>query len=156
MTPTHPLRPVWLQLRPWREHSLVVSLAGAIYVVYGVFIWAQQTPERHQQLMVLTRLSHGVFWPWCLLWIIVGGLAVVSSRWPVMSQTWGYAVMQALAACWALAYLTGYLFLGVSSANLGGAIVWGLLVVMWYAIARLVNPSDIAQPPAPASTDPGG
>jgi hypothetical protein len=154
---TRSQRPLWLQLRPWQEHSLVVTLAGSIYLAYGVFTFLHQTGERADQLRAVIDLTGGHFWPWAALWVTVGALAIVSSRWPVWSKLWGYAVMQCLATLWALAYFTGVLFLGVPSAGLGGGIVWGIVVVLWYAIARLANPSDLHTPPVPtASPDPGG
>ena len=69
----------------------------------------------------------------------VGGLALLSTRWPPANETWGYTTMSALATLWACAYLTA-MPLGAPSSNVGGFIVWALVAFLWWGVAGLRNP----------------
>jgi hypothetical protein len=80
---------------------------------------------------------------WGTIWIVTGGLAVISTRWPPQSKTWGYTALSGLAAAWASGYLFGVVFLDVPTAALQGAIVWYLVAFMWWAISGLTNPGDV-------------
>ena len=127
-----------LGLRPWQRHSLVLAVAGTVYILVGIsYVISDPTPSREASLAVAIA-----WWPlpvWGCIWIIVGALAILSSRWPPASETWGYTTMTGLAAGWAGFYLAGVLG-GAPMQGISGVLVWGLVAFMWWAISGLVNP----------------
>lgn len=135
------LRP-WWGLRPWKRHGLVLLVAGLVYIAVGwSYIWIGETPARLETLAVLLYWLPIEFWGW--VWIFAGILAIVSSRWPPKSKTWGYMVLTGLAAGWAAAYVTGILFANSpAGTNMIAALAWGLLSFMWWAVSGLLNPND--------------
>lgn len=131
----------WRTLRPWRRHSLVLVVAGAVYVSYGVAtVLAADNPARDQALRV--PLHWFPLWVWGLLFVLTGLAAFLSARWPPASETWGYSSLSGLSSLWAMFYLAGAL-LGTPSA-IPGALIWALMAFLWVMIAGLHNPEDIA------------
>jgi hypothetical protein len=51
--------------------------------------------------------------------------------------------MTGVAVLWGMGYLVGVVFDGAPKFGLVGALVYGLLGYMWYAIAGLRNPDDL-------------
>lgn len=138
----HP--PEWLALRPWQRHSLVLTVAGIVYIAIGwVYLAVPLTLDRRDGLKLALEWSHGHIRPWGVVWVIVGLLAIISTRWPPASKTWGYSVLSALAAMWSGFYLVAVTFLHVPHAGYSGALVWGLVAFLWWAISGLVNPDDV-------------
>jgi hypothetical protein len=128
-----------LALRAWQRHSLVLAVAGTVYILVGAsYILSDAIPSRESSLRV--ALAWMPFEAWGFVWILVGCLAILSSRWPPASETWGYTTMTALAAAWAAFYLFGIL-LGAPAQGFSGVLVWGLVAFMWWAISGLVNPT---------------
>jgi hypothetical protein len=80
---------------------------------------------------------------WGVVWVAVGLCALLSARWPPQSEKWGYTLLAGLSALWAAFYLLGALFMGAGGSNLTGALVWGLMAVLWWAISGLLNPEDM-------------
>lgn len=132
----------WLGVRPWKRHSLVLMVAGFVYVAIGIsYIWAEPTPTREVALHFALQwisLEH-----WGVIFICAGLLAIISSRWPPVSETWGYTVLTGLSSAWSAFYLVGVLFWHSPPTNLSGVMSWGLIAFMWWAISGLINPSDI-------------
>lgn len=133
----------WTQLRPWRRHSLVLFLGGFVYVLYGFVLLALPlTDSRKEGLVVALR--------WVDidalggLWLIAGGCAILSTRWPAWSETWGYMALSAMATFWSLVYLAG-LFLGAPHSGVASILVWSLVTVLWWGISGLRNP--VKEPP---------
>lgn len=127
-----------LALRAWQRHSLVLAVAGTVYVLVGAsYILSEASPARESSLRVASWLP---FDAWGVVWIIVGLLAILSSRWPPASETWGYTAMTGLAAAWSAFYGFGIL-LGAPAQGISGVLVWGLVAFMWWAISGLVNPT---------------
>lgn len=125
-------------LRPWLRHSLVLAVAGTVYVLVGIsYIVSVPTPSREASLAV--AIAWWSLPAWGCVWIFVGCLAILSSRWPPASETWGYTAMTGLAAGWAAFYLVGILG-GAPKQGFSGVLVWGLVAFMWWAISGLVNP----------------
>jgi hypothetical protein len=82
---------------------------------------------------------------WGILFVVAGILASVSSRWPPVSETWGYTVMTGLSSAWSTFFLAGVLLHESDPVNLTAALIWGLVAFLWWAISGLVNPrSSIA------------
>ena len=75
--------------------------------------------------------------------IVVGVLALVSSRWPLTSERWGYVAMSSLAALWAAFYALAILLLDAPRGGVYGVIVWGLVAFLWWGISGLRNPEDV-------------
>lgn len=138
----HPRDYKWWELRPFQRHSLVLAVAGLVYIALGaVYAFTDPTPQRLIGLKL--ALVAMPLEAWGVLWMIVGALALLSSRWPPASKTWGYSALTGLAACWAGIYLVGVVLLGTPGTGLVGALVWALMGFLWWAIAGLVNPDDI-------------
>lgn len=131
----------WLGLRKWKRHSLVLAVAGTVYVLVGVsYIVAEPTPSRESALrLAIAWMPLSI---WGVVWIVVGLLAFLSARWPPTSETWGYTTMTGLAAAWSAFYALGIL-LGSPAQNVSGVLVWGLVAFMWWAISGLVNPDRV-------------
>lgn len=134
----HPSAYPWLELRPWRRHSLVLSVAGAAYIAIGLtYVLATPAPSRTDALEVPLNLAPLSVWG--VAWVIVGLLSMLSARWPPASEKWGYSALSGLAAWWAASYLAGVL-LGAENQSVSGALVWGLVAFMWWGISGLDNP----------------
>lgn len=129
----------WMALRPVRVHSTVLVVAGLVYIAIGLtYLNAEATPARVQALQyALNWLS---FNNWGYVWIFVGVLSIISSRWPPISETWGYMLLTGQSAAWSLFFAAGIVFGGAPTSNFAGVLSWGLIGFMWLAISRLVNP----------------
>lgn len=127
-------------LRPWRRHSLVVLVAGCVYIAVGV-TYATTSPVESRESALSVALALAPLPVWGVVWIVVGLLALISSRWPPASETWGYSALSGLAAGWAACYALGVL-MGAPQQSASGALVWGLVAFLWWAIAGLLSPED--------------
>lgn len=139
----HPKDFEWRRLRPWQRHSQVLAVAGSVYLGIGTaFMVVPRSPERAAALEILLGILP--LQAWGMLWAAVGLLALVSTRWPPASKTWGYTALTGVATIWSSAYLLGVLLLGTPvSGGLLGSLVYGLVAYLWYAIAGLANPDDL-------------
>lgn len=138
-----------MRLRPWQRHSLVLTVAGFVYILYGVVSLGLHPVDQERRVTLHVALQPLPFVhispiAWAGAWVFVGLLALASTRWPPQSKTWGYAAMSGLATCWALVYALG-IPLGASSDSIGGALVWFLIGFLWWAISGLVNPDDLPE-----------
>lgn len=131
--------PRWKGLRPVRVHSVVLTVAGVVYIAVGLtHLTTEPSPSRLQSLVyALNWLDYN---NWGYVWILVGLMSIISSRWPPASETWGYTALTGQATAWALFYGAGVVFAGTPTSNLIGILAWGLLGFMWIMISRLVNP----------------
>lgn len=134
-----------MQLRPWQRHSLVLAVAGFVYVLFGsVYLAVPLTEDRASALRL--AILYVPIEVWGVAWILVGGLALASTRWPPQSKTWGYTALSTLSMMWALLYAGG-IPLGAPLSVLTGTLVWTLVAFLWWAIAGLVNPDDVHETP---------
>lgn len=133
----------WRAVRPWTRHSLALLAGGLIYVVLGVsYILVPLTPQTREGLhIVLQWVSIDV---WGAIFILCGILAMISSKWPPISETWGYTVLTGLSAGWSVTYLIGLWFYDASLVNWRGVITFGILGFLWWVISGLQNPGDLA------------
>lgn len=132
----------WFDLRPWKRHSLVLMVAGLVFVLVGIsYILTEPTPSRLAALSVAR--SWMSFEAWGCVFIFAGFLAILSSRWPPVSKTWGYMVLTGLSAGWSAFYAMGVIFKDSPPSNLSGTLSWGLIGFMWWAISGLLNPNDV-------------
>jgi len=127
----------WLALRPWQRHSLVLTVAGLVYVIVGIaYALIPLTPARAQTLQLALWLMP--IQAWAAVWVAAGGCAIVSGRWPEFSDTWGYIALEALSTLWAVFYLLA-VFAG-HGAGVSGFCVWALVAFVWWAVSGLRNP----------------
>ena len=138
------VRHPWRGVRKFERHSLVLAVAGTIYILIGIsYLVSDPTPQRvaalHYALYVLPYNQ----WGW--VFIVVGVLACVSSRWPPVSDTWGYQALTGQSVAWSAFYLFGVIFYDSSSSNYSAALLWGMLGFMWWAISGLVNPNNVVR-----------
>lgn len=126
-------------IRPWTRHGLVLMIAGLAYVGIGItYAFGKPGPSRTAALDIALRWMS--LESWGFIFMLVGVLAVLSSRWPPFSRTWGYTVLTGMAAAWSAFYTAGILLSDSRASHLSGAFVWGLLAFMWWAISGLLNP----------------
>lgn len=139
-----PLHP-WRGLRPFKRHSLVLMVAGLVYILIGGgYAFTPSTPAREQALHIALTWTGGSFKIWGVVWVVTGLLSIISSRWPPISVTWGYFVLTGLAAGWAAFYAAGVIFADAPTSVYTQTLIFGLLAFMWWAIGGLANPDDLA------------
>lgn len=130
----------WVRLRPWTRHSLVLGVAGLVYIGIGI-AYFDPNPPPAREAALRVALTWMPIQGWSAVFVAVGLLAMLSSRWPVFSLTWGYVTMTGLSALWSGVYLGG-IVIGGSFQGFTGALLFGLLAFMWWAISGLVNPAS--------------
>lgn len=137
--PEPSVRHPWRGFRPFQRHGLVLLVAGCVYIGVGLsFIGSEQLHSR------IVALHYAILWlpiqGWGGVFIISGLLAIISSRWPPVTRTWGYTILTGLSAGWAMFYLVGIGFHHSPISNITGALTWGLIAFLWWAISGLINP----------------
>ena len=146
-------------LRPWRRHSLVVLVAGCVYIGIGITYFFA-APAESRQVSLALALWLMPLKGWGIAWALVGVLAVISSRWPPASETWGYSALAGLSSLWSAFYALGVLaglIPGLDGApwqSLSGAFVWALVAFLWWAIAGLWSPDPTLVRLSPTGSDP--
>lgn len=129
----------WRGIRPWRRHSLVLMVCGLVYILIGTsFIITKPSSSRTHALAVALR-----WMPmdgWGIIFVLAGMMAIISSRWPPISETWGYTVLSGLSGAWSAVYLVGIWFKHAPASNYSQALIWGLIAFLWWAITGLINP----------------
>lgn len=143
-TPRARFKRNYIGVRPWTRHSLVLLVAGMVYVFIGtVYV---RTPVGGPTWEALSSARN---WfsldQWAFLWIVVGALAMISSRWPPVAEKWGYMALTALAAAWGAFYIMGVIFGGNSVGTVAVGLVWWLVGFLWWAISGLVSPEKIGE-----------
>ena len=130
--------------RPWTRHSTVLLVAGLFYFFLGAsYIIGNQQQSDGKTGDALARAVYWLSWDaWGSVWIIVGLLTILSTVWPPISKTWGYSIMTGLAAAWAGFYAVGVFLLDAPAWQISGALVWGFIAFMWWAISGLIDPDE--------------
>lgn len=140
--PVQPLEPRWVGLRPFQQHSQVLLVAGLAYCGIGLsYILADPTPGKAKALSIALGWWDLGRWGW--VFIIAGILAVISSRWPPISRSWGYVALTGLSSGWSAFYLVGIIFDDSPLTNMSSVVIWGLIAYLWRSISGLRNPGDI-------------
>jgi len=130
-------------LRPWKRHSLILTVSGFLYVLIGfLYITAPSNPVRELALKVVLQVAP--IEAWGAVFICCGVLSIISSRWPPFSETWGYMVLTGISSGWATAYLLGMMFFDAPGSSASQVMLWGCLAFMWWAISGLLNPDKTA------------
>lgn len=126
--------------RAWTRHSLVLLVAGLSYVGIGLaYATTPPAPDRTVALEVL--LDFMPLSSWGYVFMSVGLLTVISSKWPPISEKWGYAILTGLSAAWSSGYLLSMLVGASPIQNATGFLVWALVAFLWWAISGLNNPT---------------
>lgn len=129
----------WGALRPWRRHSLVLLVAGLVYIGIGASYLVAPISYLREE-----ALYYALWWfsldVWGCIWIFVGLMSIISSRWPPISETWGYTLLTGQSAAWCGFYLAGVALHGSAAINLASAATWALVAFLWWAISGLLNP----------------
>lgn len=129
----------WRGVRSFERHGLVLMVAGLVYIGIGIsYATAVPTPNRVAALHYAVNVIDYNHWGY--VFVAIGILSIVSSRWPPVSETWGYQALTGQAVAWAGFYGAGVFFYDTPNSNLSAALTWGLIGFMWWAISGLVNP----------------
>jgi hypothetical protein len=118
-------------------------VVGFLYVLIGfLYIVSEPSKSRERALAVVLQVAPVEFWGG--LFITAGFLAMISSRWPPLAETWGYMVLTGISAGWGATYLMGIFFFNAPPVNATQVLLWGILAFMWWAISGLHNPDKTA------------
>jgi len=131
----------WRGLREWKRHSIVLMVAGLVYIVLGVsyaFVHLQPAQRRGLHL----ALEWFPIQAWGGTFVFAGLLSILSSRWPPISETWGYTVLTGLSCGWAAIYAAGLIFFNTDAVNIRAVMSFGLLGFLWWGISGLDNPGN--------------
>lgn len=129
----------WWGFRPWKRHSTILMVVGVLFVFVGIqYIVARPSVGREIALAVILQIAPIQFWG--CVFVVAGLLTILSTKWPPMTETWGYMVVTGLSSGWAATYLTGIIFYHSPTTNLTQVFLWGVLAFMWWAISGLPNP----------------
>lgn len=132
-------KPHGLGLRPWTRHSMVLFVAGLVYIGLGT-AYASEVLSLERQKSLIVALNLMPIQAWGGLFILAGICALLSTRWPIASEKWGYIALTGLSLAWGSAYLFGVLLGLTPIQNITAALSWGLIGFLWYGISGLVNP----------------
>jgi len=114
-------------------------VGGSFYICTGfIYIWSTPTAARKQALIIALQWLPIEFWG--SVFIVVGMMAIVSSRWPPVAETWGYMALAGFSAGWSATYALGVIFDDAPIGNLTATLQWGLLAFLWWALPGFVNP----------------
>lgn len=126
-------------IRPFKRHGLVLLVGGIFYMMTGItYILAEPTENRKVALQIALNIFPIEFWG--SVFIIVGFLSILSSRWPAVVESWGYALLCGLSIGWSATYAMGVIFEDSPISNLTGSVNWGLLAFLWWALPGFVSP----------------
>lgn len=134
----------WWGLRPWKRHSTALLVVGVLYIFIGYqYIVTPANPVRTRALFAVLQVAPISVWG--SMFIFAGVLALVSTRWPPLTETWGYVVVTGLSTGWAATYLTGIWFFQSPVQNYSQVFLWGTLGFMWMVFAGFPNPEKGAR-----------
>lgn len=130
------------KLRPWNRHSTVLVGAGFCYIFIGIaYLFIVPGGPRHRALEIAIYVAP--LWVHSVVFILIGLASVVSARWPVMSEKWGYTALTALSSGWAAVYFLGMIIGDAPTTNLTAGATWGLVAFLWWGVSGLVDPDDV-------------
>jgi hypothetical protein len=110
-----------------------------MYIAFGLsLIETKLTFSREEGLQI--ALQWFPIEVWGMLWIAVGAMAILSSRWPPALERWGYMSLTGFTAGWASIYLFGIIFGTAPWTNASFVIVWTMVAFVWWGVSGLVDP----------------
>src|ERR1044072_4039150 len=86
-------------LRPWKRHSMIVTVGGFLYVLIG-FLYVRSPPSPGRQLAFKVVLQVAPIQVWGGVFMLAGFLSMISARWPPFSEKWGYMVLTGMSSGW--------------------------------------------------------
>lgn len=132
----------WKGVRPFLRHSLVLLVAGTVYLAIGYsYLKAEPTDSRVDALYYAIKVMD--YNNWGYVFMLVGVLSIISSRWPPISEKWGYFVLTGQSSAWAGFYVVGIIFHNSPVSNFSSVLSWSLIAFLWWAISGLVNPNAL-------------
>ncbi len=84
-------------LLPWTRESLVLVLAGLLFVAQGLSLMFYTASAPRWEALVIARNVMPLNW-WGLFFIVCGVVATVTSRWPAEAHHWGYIILTGLSS----------------------------------------------------------
>lgn len=126
----------------WTRHSLVLIVAGLIYVGIGyAFIaspgYVGKDPSLKSALRLLTLDQ------WGLVYICTGLFAMGAAFSPIGKKTWGYMILTAISSAWAMLYVMSVVSGGAPKITLLSSLIWLLLAFIWWAVSGLLSPEHV-------------
>jgi hypothetical protein len=119
-------------------------VVGLLYILIG-FLYANAPSSRGREVSLAALLQVAPIGFWGSLFVISGLMAVISSRWPPLTATWGYMVLTGMSSAWSLGYLLSSAFFHAPwSTNITQMFLWGILAFLWWAVSGLLNPDQTA------------
>lgn len=128
----------------WTRHSIVLSVAGAIYVVIGLaFFLAPKGTDKAPSLKTAVRFLslNG----WGAVFVVCGVLALLAAFSTLGHKTWGYMVLTGLSSGWATLYVAAVVFEHAPVVSLISALTWTLLAFVWWGVSGLISPEHLNQ-----------
>ena len=144
-TPRARFKRHYIGIRPWTRHSLVLLVAGTVYICIGVvYLNIPSSGPTYNALSIARNwISLDT---WASLWMLTGVLAILSARWPPKVETWGYMALTGLSAGWGAFYILGVIFGDNTLGSLAVGMMWLLVAFLWWAISGLISPEQIGGP----------
>lgn len=129
----------FFKLRPWERHSLVLSVFGVYFIAQGLLVLTFLPEGPRFDALIAARRWFSLE-AWAFIFILVGCFSIVSSRWPSISDKWGYMLLTGFSAGWGAFYLVGVLLYDADHSFLSYVLIWWALAFSHWAISGLVNP----------------
>lgn len=131
----------WHTPKPWSRHSLILVIAGVAYISTGIaYIFSEQTASREAALVYAIRMMPFEYWGG--VFMLVGFVALLASRWPSWPKTFGYTVLTGWSAAWSAFYIVGAMASTAHISYFSTGLIWALVAFMWWAISGLISPGD--------------
>lgn len=130
-----------LSFKPWSKHGGILVVVGIAYIVIGVRLYHSVSSES-LKMALYYAINLMPIDGWGIGFIIVGTIAVVSSRWPNVSASWGYALLTGWSAAWSSFFFAGAMKTDTPIIYFSTASIWALLAYLCWAISGLVDLKD--------------
>lgn len=130
-----------LSFKPWSKHSGILVVAGIVYIVIGIRYYYLD-PSENLEMTLYYAINLMPIDGWGIGFIVVGAIAVLSSRWPNVPASWGYVLLTGLSAAWSSFFFAGAMLTEARVSYFSTAAMWALLAYLWWAISGLVELKD--------------
>lgn len=123
---------------PWpgTVRGLILWLFGWAFIFAGGLNYLGTTPPPVTREYLAFAFSILAPWVWGLVFLAVGGVAVVSS-YHGNRDRYGYGIAAIFSGLWGVGYVWGWLFYDAPARAIGGAIVWLLYSAILLTCQRI-------------------